>query len=180
MLIYCFASTLRYLTPAGTQGFAPHYDDIEVFVIQLEGKKHWRLYKPRNENETLPRFSSGEWFNLLVKWWSNSLVNRSCTVWAECTCIILLCWDHFNQGSECWLSWCGDNSIIFYTSEFCFISTLGKSWEKCEKSMFHGGNSIKIQFLLPCYKGELLCILHIKKLSFECVRWCVLFINLTW
>lgn len=35
-----------YLTPAGTQGFAPHYDDIEAFVIQLEGKKHWKLYKP--------------------------------------------------------------------------------------------------------------------------------------
>ena len=44
---------------AGTQGFAPHYDDIEAFVIQLEGKKHWRLYKPRNDKETLPRFSSG-------------------------------------------------------------------------------------------------------------------------
>ena len=28
-----------YLTPAGTQGFAPHYDDIEAFVLQLEGKK---------------------------------------------------------------------------------------------------------------------------------------------
>uniref|UniRef100_A0A8D3DVL2 Bifunctional lysine-specific demethylase and histidyl-hydroxylase n=1 Tax=Scophthalmus maximus TaxID=52904 RepID=A0A8D3DVL2_SCOMX len=31
-----------YLTPPGTQGFAPHYDDIEAFVVQLEGKKHWR------------------------------------------------------------------------------------------------------------------------------------------
>uniref|UniRef100_A0A3P8ZQZ4 Bifunctional lysine-specific demethylase and histidyl-hydroxylase n=1 Tax=Esox lucius TaxID=8010 RepID=A0A3P8ZQZ4_ESOLU len=36
-----------YLTPPGTQGFAPHYDDIEAFVIQLEGKKHWRVYDPR-------------------------------------------------------------------------------------------------------------------------------------
>lgn len=36
-----------YLTPPGTQGFAPHYDDIEAFLIQLEGKKHWRLYAPR-------------------------------------------------------------------------------------------------------------------------------------
>ncbi|XP_065345222.1 ribosomal oxygenase 1 [Cloeon dipterum] len=47
-----------YLTPPGTQGFAPHYDDIEAFVIQLEGKKHWRLYSPREPNEELPRFSS--------------------------------------------------------------------------------------------------------------------------
>ena len=36
-----------YLTPAGTQGFAPHYDDIEAFVLQLEGQKHWKVYNPR-------------------------------------------------------------------------------------------------------------------------------------
>ncbi|XP_066488478.1 ribosomal oxygenase 1 [Tiliqua scincoides] len=47
-----------YLTPAGTQGFAPHYDDIEAFVVQLEGKKHWRVYNPRKEAEALPQFSS--------------------------------------------------------------------------------------------------------------------------
>ncbi|XP_061467237.1 ribosomal oxygenase 1 [Rhineura floridana] len=47
-----------YLTPAGTQGFAPHYDDIEAFVIQLEGKKHWRVYSPRKKVEVLPQFSS--------------------------------------------------------------------------------------------------------------------------
>uniref|UniRef100_A0A8D2KSE4 Bifunctional lysine-specific demethylase and histidyl-hydroxylase n=2 Tax=Varanus komodoensis TaxID=61221 RepID=A0A8D2KSE4_VARKO len=47
-----------YLTPAGTQGFAPHYDDIEAFVIQLEGKKHWRIYSPRNAAEVLPQLSS--------------------------------------------------------------------------------------------------------------------------
>ncbi|XP_062973706.1 ribosomal oxygenase 1 [Elgaria multicarinata webbii] len=47
-----------YLTPPGTQGFAPHYDDIEAFVIQLEGKKHWRVYNPRNAAEVLPQLSS--------------------------------------------------------------------------------------------------------------------------
>ncbi|XP_062406441.1 ribosomal oxygenase 1 [Sardina pilchardus] len=47
-----------YLTPAGTQGFAPHYDDIEAFVVQLEGKKHWRVYNPRSEDEVLPVVSS--------------------------------------------------------------------------------------------------------------------------
>lgn len=36
-----------YLTPPGSQGFAPHYDDIEAFVIQLEGRKHWKLYYPK-------------------------------------------------------------------------------------------------------------------------------------
>lgn len=33
-------------------------DDIEAFVLQVEGKKRWKLYKPRNPNEVLPRFSS--------------------------------------------------------------------------------------------------------------------------
>ncbi|AWP20276.1 putative bifunctional lysine-specific demethylase and histidyl-hydroxylase NO66 [Scophthalmus maximus] len=47
-----------YLTPPGTQGFAPHYDDIEAFVVQLEGKKHWRVYNPRSEDEVLPVLSS--------------------------------------------------------------------------------------------------------------------------
>lgn len=54
-----FVGANTYLTPAGTQGFAPHYDDIEAFILQLEGKKRWRLYSPRSEKEMLPRFSSG-------------------------------------------------------------------------------------------------------------------------
>lgn len=47
-----------YLTPANSQGFAPHYDDIEAFVLQIEGKKEWLLYAPRNDDEVLPRESS--------------------------------------------------------------------------------------------------------------------------
>ena len=46
------------MTPPNSQGFAPHYDDIEAFILQIEGKKRWRLYKPRNDCEFLPRFSS--------------------------------------------------------------------------------------------------------------------------
>ncbi|XP_064280565.1 ribosomal oxygenase 1 isoform X1 [Passer domesticus] len=52
------AGANTYLTPPGTQGFAPHYDDIEAFVLQLEGKKHWRVYRPRTDTEVLPQFSS--------------------------------------------------------------------------------------------------------------------------
>ncbi|XP_056150550.1 ribosomal oxygenase 1 [Lampris incognitus] len=52
------AGANMYLTPPGTQGFAPHYDDIEAFVVQLEGKKRWRVYSPRTEEEFLPVFSS--------------------------------------------------------------------------------------------------------------------------
>ena len=46
-----------YLTPPGTQGFAPHFDDVDVFLLQLEGRKHWRLYEP-SEGDKLARFSS--------------------------------------------------------------------------------------------------------------------------
>ena len=38
-----------YLTPAGAQGFGPHFDDHDVFIMQLEGYKHWRLYPPTRE-----------------------------------------------------------------------------------------------------------------------------------
>ena len=33
-----------YLTPANAQGFRPHYDSHDVFVVQVEGTKHWMLY----------------------------------------------------------------------------------------------------------------------------------------
>jgi lysine-specific demethylase/histidyl-hydroxylase NO66 len=47
-----------YWTPAGTQGFAPHFDDVDIFVLQTEGAKRWRLHPARDESEILPRFSS--------------------------------------------------------------------------------------------------------------------------
>lgn len=53
---FCGANV--YLTPPGTQGFAPHWDDIEAFLLQLEGRKHWKVYKPRSEEEELPEYSS--------------------------------------------------------------------------------------------------------------------------
>ncbi|XP_029434806.1 ribosomal oxygenase 2 isoform X2 [Rhinatrema bivittatum] len=46
----CFFGSLVgsnvYITPPAAQGLPPHYDDVEVFILQLEGQKHWRLYKP--------------------------------------------------------------------------------------------------------------------------------------
>jgi ribosomal protein L16 Arg81 hydroxylase len=33
-----------YLTPELSQGFRPHYDPEEVFILQLEGSKFWKLY----------------------------------------------------------------------------------------------------------------------------------------
>ena len=33
-----------YLTPPQSQGFNPHWDTHDVFVMQVEGSKHWRIY----------------------------------------------------------------------------------------------------------------------------------------
>ena len=33
-----------YLTPPRSQGFKPHWDTHDVFVLQVEGSKRWRLY----------------------------------------------------------------------------------------------------------------------------------------
>lgn len=33
-----------YLTPPGNAGFEVHYDSHDVFVLQCEGRKHWKIY----------------------------------------------------------------------------------------------------------------------------------------
>lgn len=33
-----------YLTPRGSQGFKPHYDTHDVFILQVSGAKRWRLF----------------------------------------------------------------------------------------------------------------------------------------
>jgi lysine-specific demethylase/histidyl-hydroxylase NO66 len=35
-----------YVTPPQNTGFAPHYDVHDVFVLQVAGRKHWRLHAP--------------------------------------------------------------------------------------------------------------------------------------
>lgn len=52
------AGANTYLTPAGMQGFAPHFDEVDIFVLQTEGAKRWRLYNSRSEEEVLPEHSS--------------------------------------------------------------------------------------------------------------------------
>ncbi|GAB0492174.1 hypothetical protein MMPV_003434 [Pyropia vietnamensis] len=55
----CAVGANAYLTPAGTQGFAPHFDDIDAFILQVAGAKRWRVYPPRSDGlDTLPRYSS--------------------------------------------------------------------------------------------------------------------------
>jgi len=33
-----------YLTPPAAQGFAPHWDTHDVFILQIAGTKHWTIY----------------------------------------------------------------------------------------------------------------------------------------
>ncbi|HUO37949.1 MAG TPA: cupin domain-containing protein, partial [Mycobacterium sp.] len=33
-----------YVTPPGSQGFHPHYDDYDVLILQIQGSKTWHLY----------------------------------------------------------------------------------------------------------------------------------------
>jgi hypothetical protein len=40
------AHTNLYLTPGGCAGFTPHYDTHEVFVLQIAGRKHWKVDAP--------------------------------------------------------------------------------------------------------------------------------------
>lgn len=38
-----------YLTPADTQSFGLHWDNHDVFILQLEGAKRWRMWGPTYE-----------------------------------------------------------------------------------------------------------------------------------
>jgi ribosomal protein L16 Arg81 hydroxylase len=55
-LIACLSDTFFesvhtnvYCSPARTQGFRCHYDLHEVFVLQVEGTKHWRVFEPTTD-----------------------------------------------------------------------------------------------------------------------------------
>jgi hypothetical protein len=45
-VFHCPVHANLYLTPPGAQGFEPHLDTHEVFALQIDGAKQWRLYGP--------------------------------------------------------------------------------------------------------------------------------------
>jgi len=55
----CVVGANIYVTPPNAQGFAPHYDDVDVFILQVEGRKLWKIYNPIDESQELPEVSSG-------------------------------------------------------------------------------------------------------------------------
>lgn len=51
----CVVGANAYMTPGGgSQGFAPHADDVDVFILQLTGAKAWTVRAPRSPDEVLP------------------------------------------------------------------------------------------------------------------------------
>jgi hypothetical protein len=99
-----------YLTPPGTQGFAPHYDDVEVFILQLEGKKRWRLYEPRTTQEKLPRFSSPNFSQVKKKIECKNSIKKLREY-------LLFLFDTCNS----WFGPCGSKNIV----KFNFINLCG-------------------------------------------------------
>jgi len=47
-----------YFTPRSAQGFAAHYDAHDVFILQLAGHKHWRIYRRTVEAPVEPPVQS--------------------------------------------------------------------------------------------------------------------------
>ncbi|MFD4542100.1 cupin domain-containing protein [Streptomyces bauhiniae] len=40
------SEVVAFLTPAGRDGYAPHHDPVDVYVLQIEGTKDWRIWEP--------------------------------------------------------------------------------------------------------------------------------------
>lgn len=52
-----------YITPKQSQGFNVHYDTHDVFILQVKGKKKWRIYKdnPLELPNKLQEFEKGKY-----------------------------------------------------------------------------------------------------------------------
>lgn len=47
-----------YFSPKDSKGLAPHYDNSDVFVLQVAGSKHWRLFPDYSNQQDLPLHES--------------------------------------------------------------------------------------------------------------------------
>jgi ribosomal protein L16 Arg81 hydroxylase len=55
-----------YLTPGGSQGFSPHFDNHDVFVLQTYGSKIWKIYDSPVYLPTKP-FDKKKWIPTQAK-----------------------------------------------------------------------------------------------------------------
>lgn len=58
-----------YLTPPGARAFAAHYDNHDVFILQVEGAKSWRIRSP-DEHLPLETIFRGRehWLRRMLPW----------------------------------------------------------------------------------------------------------------
>uniref|UniRef100_A0A0N5B8B2 Bifunctional lysine-specific demethylase and histidyl-hydroxylase n=1 Tax=Strongyloides papillosus TaxID=174720 RepID=A0A0N5B8B2_STREA len=54
-----FVGANNYITPPKSSGFSPHWDDIDAFLLQVEGRKFWTVWSPENVESMFPLYSSG-------------------------------------------------------------------------------------------------------------------------
>ncbi|KAG1693148.1 hypothetical protein DVH05_023927 [Phytophthora capsici] len=84
------AGASAYLTPANSQALAPHHDDVEVFVLQTQGSKKWKLYHPLVElagehSSDLAENQIGQpWMELTVEegdllYFPRGVIHQACT-----------------------------------------------------------------------------------------------------
>ncbi|KAL3673359.1 hypothetical protein V7S43_001075 [Phytophthora oleae] len=84
------AGASAYLTPAKSQALAPHHDDVEVFVLQTQGSKKWKLYHPLVElagehSSDLAENQIGQpWMELTVEegdllYFPRGVIHQACT-----------------------------------------------------------------------------------------------------
>lgn len=59
-----------YFTPRSNQGLPIHYDLHDVYVVQIEGSKHWKVWKPFRKSVNMETLSFDREQNLSV--WCNS------------------------------------------------------------------------------------------------------------
>lgn len=51
----CMIDCTVYLGSRNSDGYQPRYEDAEIIILQIEGKKHWRLYRPLHRSNILSR-----------------------------------------------------------------------------------------------------------------------------
>lgn len=54
-----FVGANNYITPPKSSGFSPHWDDIDAFLLQIEGRKFWTVWAPIDIHSMFPLQSSG-------------------------------------------------------------------------------------------------------------------------
>ncbi|KAG4070625.1 hypothetical protein HA402_013545 [Bradysia odoriphaga] len=53
----CMIDSTVHLGSKNGEGYPPRYEDAEMVILQIEGKKHWRLYRPLHRSSMLSRES---------------------------------------------------------------------------------------------------------------------------